>query len=365
MDDDFTSVRISKLDSLDKKQWKSVLNLEDNGLQKSFFNVLKKNYLHDPTYASSRTWERRLVEKYLIKSKWYNPYYAQNENEKTDEEVEEEYPTPGLIQQLAESESSALPSINEEAKIEKKKENPSLRAAWVFFEHYTLYRHKLVAHHKDRRIRVVPGYNDSETSIYSVFWTNTDVDLDSWGVGVVMYFKIMKIFIVIFMLIGLLNIPLMIYYASEEYNGVQSQNNSTIVDQISKSFQFISTSAVCENYDYVPCFNCSKKDLNDTGMVYENVTSDSTHLELIFVKKNFCPAPPFLYGMLSLVGFFFAVSSMTFLNFYLDNLEKRADEQIVSTGDYSICVTNPPENETDPGKSIFAENFVSFIWRSH
>ena len=189
------------------------------------------------------------------------------------------------------------------------------------------------AHDKNEKgkIRSFPG--EEETALYPIFGTS-EHDLDSWGIGVVVYFNVLKKMCIIFFIIGLLNIPNIWYFR-------ENLNTEMELD----IFTFITFgTAICDDFEWVECENCAdkpefKNDLGASVIGNDNITR---------YRRYNCEAVSLLTGSISLatlftllLGFLYLVSSVT-------KREGTADTSKISSSDYSIMVMNPPPDAFDP-----------------
>lgn len=142
---------------------------------------------------------------------------------------------------------------------------PSLDKAWVFFEHVTLPRYLVDSNSRgggqetenvfkggERQLNMAePGEADLPTKLYPVFSTPLS-QLGDFGLGFGIYFSTIRAYAALAFLCGLLSLPNIIYFASEEYSpdqfGVQ-----TGVPTLLKG------SAICTNRRWVPCPTCTQE----------------------------------------------------------------------------------------------------------
>ena len=129
----------------------------------------------------------------------------------------------------------------------KEKQSPSIDAAWEYFEHIVLPRcfvkndapeglegDKVSNVAGKNLVRAEPGEFQRPTKLYPVFGTN-DEDMSDFGIGIGLYFKTLKFLSILCFVVGCINIPNMIYFASEEYSG-----NGNNVDGTSTEFGLLS-----------------------------------------------------------------------------------------------------------------------------
>ena len=127
------------------------------------------------------------------------------------------------------------PQVKEDDGIENM-EKPSLDAAWEYFEHIVLPRcfagkdigngigeedglNEVKKQVEGKNlVRAEQGENRWPTKLYPILGTN-DEDMSDFGIGVGLYFNTLKYLSIISLLAGLINIPNMIYFASDAYEG--------------------------------------------------------------------------------------------------------------------------------------------------
>lgn len=226
----------------------------------------------------------------------------------------------------------------------------SLLNAWAFFEHYTLPRYRM---RNGGKVRVVPGDEEHESQLYPV-WGTKESELHSWGVGVRLYFHLLKKLSFLFLLVGMINIPTIIYYGKPEYSTRQDiQLEDLVSSNVTKLFIdfLISGSAVCNKYEFVNCSNCSEKESYFEGrtMSQDNFTLYRHNSCEMITKQNI---------IINWTSHIFIIIGFFILNYEQDMQEKRADEQKISSSDYSIMVKNPPKKAFDP--DIWRDFFSKF-----
>jgi len=214
----------------------------------------------------------------------------------------------------------------------------SLWKAWTFYEHYTLARYKVTEDEDKRKVRALPGSLE-ETELYPVFGTS-EKDLDSWGVGVRLYFNTLKQFGILFIILGLINIPTIIGFHDREYGGGIYSSDPMLK-------LLVKGSAICASYDWVPCETC---DIEAWPVEAKDVTNG-------LFRKQLCDPATKRNGVIHLVSL-----GILSLGFVIMNLDHQRKEQIVdqnklSSSDYTIVVKNPPKDATDPDKwrTFFAQ----------
>lgn len=152
------------------------------------------------------TYGRRLALYLASRFKWYNPYLG-------------------------------------EETTENGQEPPSLAKAWAYFEHVTLDRHVVhesdqsknenspsklqqivnIFHKGDRRLNIAePGERRLKTKLYNPLTTPLS-QMGDYGLGYGLYFSTLRSFAILSFLTGLLNLPNLLYFASDEYSNGQPE----------------------------------------------------------------------------------------------------------------------------------------------
>lgn len=161
-----------------------------------------------------QTWGRRLAT-YLSDYKWYNPYVDK------EEDATDEYGRP----------------------------IPSIAKAWAFFEHVTLERYVISDGYRaasqqqlsrkerikraffrgDQRLeKAEPGEKTHKTKLYNPLTTPLS-QLADFGLGYGVYYSTLRAFSLLCLIAGLINIPNLMYYSSEDYSSNQSNLTSALL----------------------------------------------------------------------------------------------------------------------------------------
>ncbi len=126
-------------------------------------------------------------------------------------------------------------------------ELPSLAKAWAYFEHVTLERYvvedyslnrqvdltkrqRLVKkfHRGERQMNIAePGERELPTKLYSPITTPLS-QMGDFGLGYGLYFSTLRSYAILSFLIGILNLPNLIYFASDEYSKGQNEIATTL-----------------------------------------------------------------------------------------------------------------------------------------
>lgn len=139
-----------------------------------------------------------------------------------------------------------------------------------------------------------------------------------WGIGVDLYFSSLRIMSIILLIAGLINIPNILFYASDDYSDGSQMDLP--------SFSLIG-SAVCTTRDWVVCINCTESSYT-TDLEKEwfgrpqNGQSDT-----VLVQRNGCNAGDFMRrGMVNYATMVFLGVVMAVVGLYLKAREVRFDE---------------------------------------
>lgn len=156
------------------------------------------DFLKDP--VSEMTWGRRLALYWMQISACYNPRLRQRQEDEAE--------------------------TNDE-------NAPSLARAWAFFEHNALNRY--VVHEEDHKNNqnqqqdmAEPGESSLNTSLYHP-WKTPLSQLGDFGLGYGLYFDALRSFAILFLIVGIINIPSIMYFASDEYSAGQDDVSATLL----------------------------------------------------------------------------------------------------------------------------------------
>mmetsp|Transcript_8508 Transcript_8508/g.12383 ORF Transcript_8508/g.12383 Transcript_8508/m.12383 type:complete len:973 (+) Transcript_8508:76-2994(+) len=306
-----------------------------------------QSYVFDDDEPREMTNGRRIA-RMLMKFGWYyNP-----------EKVElKESKSRGSIQlPLKEEYAAIIEGAGSRQREEVEVTRPSLDKAWAYFEHVTLPRHLIANPYSsepgessvstkccakaEQLDRAEPGESIAPTKMYSPFSTPLS-QMGDFGIGVGLYFSMLRALWVICLLAGLINVPNIMYFASEKY----SANGQMSVTMLLRG------SALCTTQVYVPCPECS---LEDFAHAPDRL---GTSNDLMFALKNQCDGATFKQGMVNLCTLFFVLIATIILVVYQKNKVVEFDEDEQTCQDYSIVVNNPPVDAHDPEewKDFFAK----------
>lgn len=291
-----TSNDIAKLDS--------VTSVTSFGSRVSRRDMTKHeiDFLNDD--PSTMTYARRAALYLMRRYSWYNPQLV--EQQQLFAENETIATSPHYIEMDEMSSDGSFNKSMLQSPI--RQERPSLEKAWAYFERVTLPRyldHKSagVSCETFDRVSSSPreecattsnyclNYNNSQeqimdlaergedsypTKLYSPFWTPMN-QMGDFGLGVGLYFSALRSIMILTFIAGIINIPNMMYFASERYS--QGQEGVHLL---------IKGSAVCTVKEYVPCPTCKLEDFADA--LHRIATAQSVYSDgdLIFVMKNWC-----------------------------------------------------------------------------
>jgi hypothetical protein len=208
-----------------------------------------------------QTWSRYFADNYLSKYKWYNP----------------------------------------------NRDNPdiSLAKGWAYFEHFTLPRRfatKTGGHH----VRAPPG-ETKETKLYSAFRTPQS-SLSDWGIGMGMYFSTLSSLTVIFFLAGILSIPNIVYYSSDQYDS-NRQNNFSLL-------KILKFSTICTSREWVKCDGCDSNEWDNifTKSYYGTAEDPTTGENVTLINQTTCLPAQFTQGMWNLGVLFLLIVCVSLYN---------------------------------------------------
>ena len=300
----------------------------------------------------------------LMNYKWYNPRAGEddlNEGKNTEESALDVPVDP------AKDEDNAF----EQASIQ----NPSLEKAWAYFEHVALDRYIVQDKQKSTRSkcsRIIrkfqkgnkklekaePGENNNKTALYSPLWT-PHAQLGDFGIGLGIYFATLRALVVITFVLGMVSVYNIYYFASDAYMPASFR------DQISNKLTI--GSAICKDTPWVPCPSC-----NCTSPYESRAAPKSNELHfnrcgeivndagetLRVALKNDCDGTPSQLGAVNYITVILMLVSTILLDGYLRRQEVVFDEDEQTAQDYSLRVTNPPPDATDPEewRRFFMEN---------
>ncbi|KAL7538232.1 hypothetical protein ACHAXR_008380 [Thalassiosira sp. AJA248-18] len=192
-----------------------------------------------------------------------------------------------------------------------------------------------------------PGEDQYPTKLYSPLHTPVS-QMGDFGLGIGLYFTALRSITLLSFIAGLINIPTMMYFASEEYS--QGQEGVGFA---------LKGSAVCTVQEFVPCPTCRVDDFADVPHRIATAASAYGGDDLIFVIKNYCDGAKLPLATVNFATLLFVIYGMVRINRYLNEQEVKFDEDEQTAQDYSVVIRNPPPDATDPEewKAFFDNNF--------
>jgi len=177
------------------------------------------------------------------------------------------------------------------------------------------------------------GEKEKLTHLYS-WWNTSEKDLVDFGTGVAMYFHSLKVLIVIFLIAGMVNIPNLIYFSSQEYSLGQYEIK-----------KLLRGSAICNNQIWSPCPFCTEKQWDFYPKTYDRYAKSENGLS--FIKVNECKINV-QNGLVHYASVIFIIMSFLIMGRYHRRKEVALDESRQTATDYSIEVENPPIDSYEP-----------------
>ena len=247
------------------------------------------NFLEDNVEEMTYT---RQIALYLMKRyKWYNPRIG----EATDDMHADESSHMG----------GAYRTQDGYPMLKVKTENPSLEAAWAYFEHFTLTRYvyepkpmedkammtricnKFKKGDKEME-RAERNENILPTKLYDPIWTPHN-QLGDWGIGWGLYFATVRGLMILCFLGGLFSLPNMLFFAGTTYSSGQEG-----VELL------LASSAICTDTSWVVCPRCAGLTRNELpyarlGYAY----NEDLNLNMTFAMKNNCDGATMNTGMVN------------------------------------------------------------------
>ena len=237
-----------------------------------------------------------------------------------------------------------------------KPRKPSLVKAWAYFEHVTLPRYIYEPKRRKRKSlwqrfirrvflkgsqqleRATPGEMHRPTKLYSPLFTPIS-QMGDFGLGVGLHFTTLRAMTMVTFLLGLINIPSMWYYSSQEYSDGQEGVP-----------YFLQGSAICTRTRWVPCPTCNSTQFSRHMDRLANTTKFTNGREqtLMFVLQNQCDGATFQLARVNFATIVFLVVGLIALQAYQIRAEQQFDEDEETAQDYSVVVKNPPADALDP-----------------
>lgn len=204
--------------------------------------------------------------------------------------------------------------------------------------------------HKGNLNRAKPGESNLPTRLYSPFFTPLS-QLGDFGIGVGLYFSSLRAVAFITLIAGCINLPNILYYASDAYSNSQPGIN-----------YLLKGSAICTEHVWVPCPTCNIDEFHYSRSRIAGtatVTPDGELQTLVFALKNACDGATFRVGIMNMASLGFILLAFAALSLYQRRKQITYDEQEQTAQDYSIEIFNPPADATEPEewKEFFESRF--------
>lgn len=225
-------------------------------------------------------------------------------------------------------------------------EPPSLAKAWAFFEHMILPRY--VVDNQPKKDKAEQGQNLLPTKLYNPFFSSME-DLGGFGLGIALYFATLRALLLLLVVAGLTSLPNILHFSSEEYS-----NGQPGVGRLLKG------SAVCTEYEYVPCLDCSENFSDESKHYRLQFQTSQSGEEVTLALKNNCDGSNMTTITSHLITMLVIVIGLAFISYFIGKQEEDIDENEQTAKDYSIEILNPPKDAGDPEewKEFFIQNFV-------
>jgi hypothetical protein len=139
--------------------------------------------------------------------------------------------------------------------------------------------------------------------------------MGDFGLGVGLYFSALRSTIMLTFIAGVINIPNMVYFASDKYSHGQEG-----VDVL------IRGSAACTLEEFVPCPSCSLEDFAEVPHRISSVYSVYSDQFLIFVLKNNCDGAKLPLALVNYATLLFVMYGLMRINRHLKEQEIKFDE---------------------------------------
>ena len=194
-----------------------------------------------------------------------------------------------------------------------------------------------------------PGESKYPTRLYCSLCTSLS-QLGDMGIGIGLYFSSLRAVAFITLVAGLISIPNILYFASDDYS--KGQPGVRLL---------LRGSAICTEQTWVPCPTCAVSNFVDRSRIGGAVTSDPNGglRTLAFARKNTCDGATFFVGIVNMAGLGWVLLAMASLWLYQRRQQIKFDERIQTAQDYSIAIENPPKDATEPEewKEFFESRF--------
>jgi hypothetical protein len=161
-----------------------------------------------------------------------------------------------------------------------------------------------------------PGEKE-DTELYNPLRTPQS-SLIEWGIGIDLYFSSLRIMAGFLLIAGLINLPNILFYASDDYSPDGK-------DGLSFSLK---TSMVCTTFRWVVCEDCMPNEWgsNEEKDRFGTVLNDDGITNTTLVLKNECDGGQFEQGIVNWVTLLLLIIGASLLSVYLRAREIRFDE---------------------------------------
>ncbi|KAL7563221.1 hypothetical protein ACA910_014494 [Epithemia clementina (nom. ined.)] len=222
----------------------------------------------------------------------------------------------------------------------KREGGPDLDEAWAHYEHMTLAR--IYSDEKPGRfVRAPFGEQKRPTQLYPL-WSTPTRSFSDFGVSVRMYFSTLLALSTFLGIAGILNLPLITYFWHKTY--------SSGIEDLALP---VRASAVCADTEWVECDTC-EGNMAPERLNYQNPNDDDGAGAYFYpyALMNSCNFSDWLMpGILSFGASLLLVAQFAFAFFWLQpNAEVVFDEEMQTASDYSIKISNPPDDAIDPAE---------------
>jgi hypothetical protein len=181
--------------------------------------------------------------------------------------------------------------------------------------------------------------------------------LGDFGLGLGLYFSTLRAITIITLILGLISVYNINYFASDDYLPFEYRHNLTLLTR---------GSAICTMTSWVPCptCNCTEpgEETRQSGRTtlppnrcgtaidpaYDPDSDSESMKNLTFALQNDCDATPWQLGAVNYATVILLLIATGFLGEYLRRQEVKFDEDEQTTQDYSIRISNPPPDANDP-----------------
>ncbi|GMH93040.1 hypothetical protein TrVE_jg7780 [Triparma verrucosa] len=236
------------------------------------------------------------------------------------------------LTKLAEETHELIHVMSLELKKRLETAGPDVKLSWKYFQGVTLPNRVVKAGTKNEFRKLEPGEVAEGSEPYGVFDTPLN-ELGDFGIGVLLYFKMLLFLGCLCVVLGLIGAYNLHYFDSKEYS---SNRQNTLA-----SFTILRGSAICDDYTTVCTDTTGCTCTTDTSSTPWAVSGDGCAL-----KKNCEFSAANAYVLLA-VSFVFLIGNFI-MGWSHDKIVVEADEAEQTAQDYSIMVNDPDANATDP-----------------